>query len=111
MVQARMGSRRFPGKMTQVLGRHRIIDWVLSRVSLARGLDKVVLVTSSATENTILKQIATEHAIPVFCGSEDDVLDRFSSAAREFAAVHVVRICADNPFVDAGEIDRLVSAY
>ena len=44
-------------------------------------------------------------------GSQDDVLDRFVQSAKISRADFVVRVCADNPFVAAEEIDRLVAAH
>ena len=44
-------------------------------------------------------------------GDEYDVLGRVASAAHEANADLVVRVCADNPFVDPGEIDRLIDFY
>jgi spore coat polysaccharide biosynthesis protein SpsF len=41
-------------------------------------------------------------------GSETDVLSRFEDAVRRFKPDAVVRICADNPLIDPGEIDKLV---
>src|SRR5262249_17058293 len=106
-----MGSQRFPGKMTQRLGRHRIIEWVLLRSLRAQRLDAVVLATSVSEENSTLRSIASDLSVPVLSGSENDVLARFLSAAEKFQADDVVRICADNPFIDPVEIDRLVSSY
>ena len=33
-------------------------------------------------------------------GSEEDVLERFIGAAREYDFHNLIRICADNPFLD-----------
>jgi len=106
-----MGSKRFPGKMMEVLGRHTILEWVLRRTSRSETLDGVVLATSSAPENRILQELAEGLSIPTLCGSEHDVLSRFILAAEKHGADHVVRICADNPFVAPEEIDRLTRSY
>jgi len=106
-----MGSKRFPGKMMEVLGRHTILEWVLRRTSRSETLDGVVLATSSAPENRVLQELAEGLSIPTLCGSEDDVLSRFILAAEKHGADHVVRICADNPFVAPEEIDRLTRFY
>ena len=110
-VQARMGSRRFPGKVMECLGPHKILEWVLLRTLRAATIDQVVLVTSSASENDALCKLADRLSVPVLRGSEDDVLSRFALAAEKFRTDHVVRICADNPFVAPEEIDRLVRFY
>ena len=106
-----MASSRFPGKMTEQLGRWRLIDWVLARVSAASSLDVTVLALPAGRRDDVLADIAVEHAIPVVRGPEGDVLARFVQAHAIHASDHVVRVCADNPFVSPGEIDRLVAAH
>ena len=74
-------------------------------------IDEVVLATSDLSKDDDLLPIANEVGIPVFRGSESNVLDRFSRAALVHNADVVVRVCADNPFVDPVEIDRLVNFF
>lgn len=109
VVQARMGSSRFPGKMLARLGEHTLIEWVFGRVVRARTLDAMALATSAAAENDALEAVARAMGLTVIRGDESDVLSRFVTAARATDAAWVVRICADNPFIDPTEIDRLVA--
>ena len=111
LIQARMGSSRFPGKMLQTLGSHPILEWVMVRVSRAKLIDQVVLATSDQTMDDPLVELAERLEFSVFRGSESDVLGRFAAAAKHHEAEAVLRICADNPFVDPGELDRLVSEF
>jgi spore coat polysaccharide biosynthesis protein SpsF len=111
VVQARMGSSRFPGKMMAKLGDLELLSWVLSRVCNAKELDQVVLATSTSRDDDRLAELASNFEVLVVRGSQDDVLDRFTQAAKESKADLVVRVCADNPFVAAEEIDRLVVAH
>jgi spore coat polysaccharide biosynthesis protein SpsF len=111
VVQARMGSSRFPGKMMAKLGDQELLSWVLSRVCDAKELDQVVLATSTSRDDDQLAELALNFEVLVVRGSQDDVLDRFTQAAKESKADLIVRVCADNPFVAAEEIDRLVVAH
>lgn len=111
VVQARMGSARFPGKMLGQLGDQNLLSWVLERVCAAKKLDQTVLATSTEKLDDQLAKIAESLDVGVVRGSEDDVLSRFVQAIEETSADLVVRVCADNPFVAAEEIDRLVDAH
>ncbi|KRO47508.1 MAG: hypothetical protein ABR56_06690 [Acidimicrobium sp. BACL27 MAG-120823-bin4] len=106
-----MGSSRFPGKMMAKLGDQELMSWVLTRVCDAKELDQVVLATSTSGDDDQLVEVASNFKVMVVRGSQDDVLDRFVQASRESKADLVVRVCADNPFVAAEEIDRLVVAH
>jgi aminopeptidase-like protein/spore coat polysaccharide biosynthesis protein SpsF (cytidylyltransferase family) len=111
LVQARMGSTRFPGKMLALLDGRPILEWVLHRVSLAKLVDTVTLATSDLAQDDQLSELAARRGVSVFRGSEADVLGRFAGAAAIAEADTVIRVCADNPFIDAVEIDRLIRYY
>ena len=111
IIQARMGSSRFPGKMLARLGGIPLLEWVVRRLLRAATLAQVVLATSDRDSDDVLAELATTLGIAVFRGSEADVLGRFVGAARMTNADNVVRICADNPFIDPAEVDRLVRHF
>lgn len=108
IIQARMGSTRFPGKMLARLGEYPVLEWVLRRTKQAHELDGVVLATSSLACDQALVDLAKKCDVEFFCGDEDDVLGRFVGASEFSHTQRVVRVCADNPFVDPCEINRLI---
>ena len=111
IIQARMGSSRFAGKMLARLGGIPLLEWVVRRLVRATTLAQVVLATSVSESDNALAELADSLGIAVFRGSEADVLGRFVGAARMAGADNVVRICADNPFIDPAEVDRLVRYF
>ena len=111
IIQARMGSSRLPGKMTELLGSKPLIWHVIDRVKKAKLVDKVVLATSVDPANNVLMQKAEEFGIKAFAGDEDDVLDRFYRCAKDAGADAVIRITGDCPFIDPDIIDGVVSLF
>jgi len=111
IIQARMGATRFPGKMLAKLGDLPVIEWVVRRMLRSKTLTQLVLATSDAVADDVLADFALRLGILVFRGSESDVLSRFVGAARMANADNIVRICADNPFIDPNEVDRLVRYF
>lgn len=111
IIQARMGSSRFPGKTLADLAGRPMLARVAERVSLARAVDRVVVATSTAPQDDPIAEFCRNQRIPCFRGSEDDVLDRFYGAAKEHGADIVVRITADCPLIDPGVIDRVVERF
>lgn len=112
LVQARMGSQRFPGKMMGDLCGYPVIHWVLKRATMARQLDMVVLTTSTHPCNDALVGVAGELGVESFrFTAEDDVLGRFAAAARWAGAATVIRVCADGPLIDPEVIDYAIEAF
>ena len=111
VIQARIGSTRFPNKMLAKLNGTSIIEWVICRTKRSTMVDRVILATADTRENDVLEQIAKRHNIGVFRGAEDDVLGRVLGAAKAFNLNTVVRVCADNPLVCPKEIDKLIRFF
>lgn len=111
IVQARMGSTRLPCKAMLHLHGLPVIDWVAHRVSKAKLLDRLIFALPESRLDDALAFHLENRGIEVFRGPEDDVLKRFSLAARHAEATHVVRVCADNPLVWGEEIDHLIRHF
>ena len=111
IIQARMGSMRLPGKSLMDIAGKPLLWYVIERVKRVGEVQEVILATSVNPENDPLCQIASECGIQVYRGSETDVLSRFVETGKKFDADVIVRICADNPLVDTGEIDRIVGIH
>lgn len=89
-----------------------LVGRILERVRRCRTVDDIVLATTCKIEDEILVALAeAQGGMKVFRGAENDLLDRYLQAARAFAADVVVRLPADNPVVEPGEIDRIVQFH
>ena len=100
IIQARMGSTRLPGKVMKKLAGVPVIKQVFNRVSMIEGLSGVLVATSTLDKDDPLAEYCASEEIPLFRGSEDDVLDRYVQASRQVGADIVMRIAADCPFID-----------
>ena len=111
VIQARVGSTRLPNKMLTSLGTEKVLNWVIKRVLKAKLPSRTVLATTQNSNDDQLEQMATALGVDVIRGPVDDVLTRFTTVADKYEPEAIIRVCADNPFICPGEIDRLVSAF
>jgi spore coat polysaccharide biosynthesis protein SpsF (cytidylyltransferase family) len=111
VVQARLGSHRFPGKMLAVLGKHSLLEWVVTRVGQSDAIDRVVVATTLEPLDDQIVAECGRLGVDVVRGSTDDVLDRFMAALADDKCDTVVRVCADNPFVDASCITAVIDEH
>lgn len=111
IIQARLGSNRLPGKMLMRLGNDSIISWVIKRLRKSKKIDKLIVATSQKSIDDDLVKEVINNNLDYFRGDEIDVLGRFYKASAKYDANIIVRICADNPFIDHIEVDRLVSFF
>ena len=111
VIQARLGSQRFPEKMLADLGGHSLLEWVVARVRRSTLLDRVVVATTEETRDDRLAAECANLGAEVMRGPTDDVLTRFVQAIDDDDADTVVRVCADNPFIDPACVDQLVREF
>jgi spore coat polysaccharide biosynthesis protein SpsF len=109
VLQARYASTRLRGKALQPVAGRTILEQCLRRLIRA-GVARVVLATTMEPEDDVLATLAARMGVPVYRGSTDDVLGRFSEAARMFNLDPVVRATADNPAVDVQAPGRVLAA-
>jgi spore coat polysaccharide biosynthesis protein SpsF len=110
VIQARMGSTRLPGKSLADLGGWPLLDWSVERARMARGVDEVVVATSTLAPDDQIAEYVARHQIACIRGSADDVLARYALAVSERAADVIVRITADCPFVDPAIVEQTITA-
>ena len=108
IVQARMGSTRYPNKVMRPICHTPLIGLLLERLARAKRLDQIVLATSANPCNRPLSDYVRSLGFDVYEGSEDDVLDRYYQAACDAQADIVVRITGDCPLIDPQMVDAVV---
>ena len=112
IIQARTGSTRLPQKMILPFYENEgIFSLILNRLTSNFKKENIILATSSNPNNDVLAEIARRYGINCFRGSENDVLQRFIDAANQFNATKIIRVCADNPFLDMDFLNFLLQNF
>jgi glutamate-1-semialdehyde aminotransferase/spore coat polysaccharide biosynthesis protein SpsF (cytidylyltransferase family) len=111
VVQCRMSSTRLPGKMLLPLCGKPLLLQLAERLGHARSLDRVLLATSTSPADDAIEQLANDHHLPCFRGSEEDVLDRYYQALRDADEETVVRITGDCPLIDPAAVDHAIARF
>jgi spore coat polysaccharide biosynthesis protein SpsF len=109
-VQARMSSRRFPGKVLAPFRGQPVIAHVVAAVRSSLPATPVVVVTSTdATDDPLAAYLGTMD-VPVFRGGLHDVFGRFRAALAAHPATWILRVCADSPLLSSKVLRLAVSA-
>ncbi len=111
IVQARMGSTRLPDKVMRKVGGVTVIELLLTRLSESNAINQIVVATSIDSANDPLVQHVNGLGYETFQGSEQDVLDRFYFAAKQFDADIVIRITGDCPLTDPILVDEAIKKF
>lgn len=113
VVQSRMGNTRLPGKNGLMICGKPQIWHVLNRIKRATTFSEIMLAIPHESNGGIQIEAARELGVEVldYRGNPNDLVHRYHLAADIMDASIVVRIPGDNTFIDADEIDRIVSHY
>lgn len=107
VAQARSGSSRLPRKvLLPFYGGKTILQLLIEKLRTIPGTDLLIATTDNPHDDA-LAQMASDCGAPVYRGSENDVLARFIGAASQAGAQRIIRICSDNPFLDADSLRLL----
>ena len=111
IVQARMGSKRLPGKVLKRINDKTLIEILFYRLSLSKMIDKIILATSLKTEDDKLVEHIEDKGYSVFRGDENNVLSRYYEAGKLYKANTIIRITGDCPIIDPKLVDSVISFY
>jgi len=107
-VQARVGSSRLPNKiLLPFYNGKNILELLIEKLQQVRHTG-VLIATSKNPDCDPIEDIASQHGVLCFRGSEDDVLQRFLDAAEVHHVDQLIRVCSDNPFLDLHGLQELV---
>ena len=77
VIQARMGSKRLPGKVLLPINGTPLLGHVIGRLKELNISTQIVVATSDHNRDDAIEIYANQQGLPVYRGSEDDVLDRY----------------------------------
>ncbi len=112
LIQARMGSSRFPGKaLEKIYKDYTLIDIVYHRVMMANfsePLNVIVLTSDSRKDDELVAHLANNDIL-YFRGDEENVYKRYKNyfEAISLRPDYFFRIYGDNPFIEPEFLDDL----
>jgi spore coat polysaccharide biosynthesis protein SpsF (cytidylyltransferase family) len=111
IVQARIGSKRFPEKVLAEINKQPMILRQLSRISRSKVIKEIVIAIPESIQNSELARILEESGYRVIRGSESNVLERFLKVITESEPDICIRLTADCPLVMPEIIDEMLEEF
>ena len=108
IIQARMGSTRYPGKVLETISNHPVLFHVIERIRDSQYIDVIVVATTTEPDDRILIKRAREFQVHGFAGSQHDLVKRFMAASQLVDADVIVRVPCDNPLFEPAFIDGCI---
>lgn len=112
IVQARIGSTRFPGKILKSVDNNEtVLSFGIKQLKSSKYIDEIVVATTTLPEDDIVIDYVEKLNVKSFRGSSKNVLDRYYQCAKKFSFPTIVRITSDCPLIDPKIVDKVISYY
>jgi len=114
IIQARMASKRLPGKILMPLPFDHgkpLIKWITDALKKSKYDSSIVVATSVNSENQALEDFCKVEKIAIFRGDEENVLSRFISIIMNNNFDVIVRLTADNPIIDLKILESAIEQH
>lgn len=111
ILQARLGSKRFRGKILKKINGKESIIFQIERLKKSKLIDKLIVAIPDNRENDGLFNFLKNKKINVFRGPENNVLERFYKLADQENCKNIIRSTADCPLIDPMIIDEVISKF
>lgn len=108
VIQARMSSLRFPGKIVKPILGEPLLTYLVNRIRLSKKIDKIIIATTKDKSDNIIEDLSNKLLVECFRGEIDNVLSRFYHAVCKYNPNTVLRITADCPLVDPKHCDLII---
>ena len=96
----RMNSKRLPGKPLLKFKKKNLIDIIYDRVLKIKGLDEIIIATSTEKFDNPIYDHCKKNSYKVFRGSLNNVAKRALLCAEKYNLNYFLRVCGDRPFYD-----------
>ncbi len=111
IIQARMESKRLPGKMMKKFSKKTVIGHILERLKKCKKVKKIILCVPDNKKNLCLINIAKKEKVNFFAGSHSNLVKRYYDAAKKFNIDPIIRIPGDNIIPEPQEIDKILTHH
>lgn len=111
ILASRLDSTRLPKKALKPIANcDSMLELIIRRLRSSKRANDVIVATENKSYEAF-KNIFEKLECNYFLGSENDVLDRYTKAAKEFNADIIVRATGDNPLVSIKALDMIVDYH
>jgi len=101
VIQARLSSKRLPGKVLADINGLALIEHILSRLEQITTVNFTTTFALAKESTNKLQNFLRQKTIHFIEGSDSDVMSRFIEAGKDLNDHdYIVRLTADNPFLD-----------
>ncbi len=110
-IQARLSSKRLPGKVLKKIGRKYLLDLVIERLKRTSLSKHIFLLTSNRSSDDLIEEYCKKKKIRYYRGDLNNVFKRYKSFLENFNYDAIIRISADSPLIEPELIEGMLEIF
>jgi spore coat polysaccharide biosynthesis protein SpsF len=110
IIQARMGSKRFPGKSMHEFNDIPSLKHLTNSLLQLIPKEQIIIATSENIDNNAIREFAKIENINLYSGDENNVASRFYTILKHRPCKYFVRLNGDSPLFDYRILEEEISA-
>ncbi len=110
-VQARMNSKRLPGKVLIKIKKVPVLQLVVNNLKKVKFKKKIIILCSNQKKDDKIFKYCEINKIKCFRGSLNNVYKRYLDALNKYKCKSFIRISADSPLIDSKIVDLIYNKY
>ena len=113
IIQARMGSKRLPGKSLKKINNTPILLRIIRSLKRKKKFKNILIIvaTTNLKIDDIIASLSVKENVYVFRGSPRNVLERYYLTAKKYKLRNIIRLTSDNPFTDTLFLEKLIQLH
>jgi len=111
IIQARMSSTRYPGKVLYSVSGKAMLGYLLESLCYCESKSHVVVATSNTKSDDPIEEFCSNMKVDCYRGSLDNVAQRFVEVIKAYKFSTFVRLSGDSPLLDYRLVDRAVGIF
>ena len=111
IVQARVNSKRLPGKILMPVFGKSLLQLLLERLKKLKTIDDLIVATTKHKLDDQTAKIAKLINVKIYRGDEHNVLKRYYDCAKINKSSVIIRVTADCPLIDIKYINELLKIF
>ena len=111
IIQARLGSKRLPGKILKNYKNYNLLSVLIKRLKKSKKIKNIIVATTKLKQDNKIENFCVQNSIKFYRGSENNVLRRYYEAAKKYNVKNIIRITSDCPFIDVKTLDLMISLF
>ena len=100
-----------PGKVLNMVAGEPMLGRIEERAAQSNSLDSVIVATSTNSADGMIEDFCKQRKISYFRGSQENVLERYYQCAKQYQGDIIIRLTADNVFVDSVIIEEAIQYF